>query len=289
MAVTVRTAEPTVEEFSVALAKAANEHGSPFHLQVQCTAQKETRSFNLFPGGVTLWEARSQLKLSEATRVALLNTLIEQGFSQFKASYGGGQRPDKKATGRASCRVWVKIGELRKASIQKAAGKQSAELMHLAGTLLDQVEPFAENGVTPSDLQDGLEKLSSGELAIESLSLRFIEIPPRDYIRQGSITRLRGGKISRQAYAPGRAPSEQAREPMAVNKYQELLRALLAAKLDSLPNNLWSGHRLEFEIQILTQKKIVLGGPAKEVDSDVQESTQQRFNTLLPVLRELGQ
>lgn len=277
------------EAFAVALQTALDTPGSPYQLQVNCTDEKGIRSFNLFPGGVAVWNGRSQLVVPVATRSELLKSLLDRDFPSFEARYGGGDRPDKKAApARVTCRIWAKIGEMRKSSAQLAGGEQSAMMTGLAAELIDLVEPFAEKGVTPENLPDALGKLADGQLAPECLGLRFVDLPARDYTSPGTITRIRGGRISLQAYAPGRNVAEQNRKPLGNDEFMELIAALVAAEPSSLPGNLWSEDQLEFELQVLGHKKVVLARPFTRLAGKESSPAQQRFDALLLVLRELS-
>ena len=282
---------PTLsDELAAALLRGSEMPGSPFHLQVNCTDQSGIRSLELFAGGITIWNGRSQVILSAASRSDLLKTLIDQGFPKFETHYGGRERPARTAAAaRISCRIWVRIEAFQKSSVQQAGGEQSTQLTKLAADLLDQVEQYAHNGVTPDDLQDALDKLSDGQLAPQILRLRFVDLPGGDDNKPGYILRLRGGKVSRQAYSPGRTIAEQVWEPLDQEQYLKLLATLQAAQPTSLPGNLWSEGQLEFGIQVLSHKKMVLARPFSRLDSSAQGPAQQRFDALLVVLRELNQ
>jgi hypothetical protein len=280
---------PDSEGLAAALQRAAAVQGSPFHLQVNCTDQKGIRSLELYSSGTAIWNRRSQLKLPAAARTDLLNTLINQGFAQFEDSYGGRERPAKAAAAtRISCRILIEIEDLQKSSVHKAGGEQSTMLTSLAGDLLDQGERYAHNGVTPGDLHNAIDMLSNGQLAPETLRLRFVDLPRRDNTNPGSILLLSGGEMSHQAYSPGKAIAGQKAKPIEPGQFHRLTSALQAAQITSLPGNLWSDDQLEFEIEILTHKKVVLARQFTRLDPKAPKPAQQRFDTLLSILRELG-
>jgi len=278
------------DQLAASLQKAANDPESPFYLQVNCTDQKGIRSLELFSGGAAIWNRRSQIMLSAPARSALLKTLIERGFPTFEDSYGGRERPEKtKAAARISCRIRVEIDNLRKSSVQQAGGEQSKQLTGLAAELLDQVEKFTDSALIPENLQDALDKLSEGQLAPQCLRLRFVDLPARDNNAPGSILRLIGGEISRQAYIPGQVVAEPVSESLGQEQYVKLLAGLQKAQLPSIPGNLWSDDQLEFEVQVLGFKKVVLARRFTRFDAKANEPAQQRFDALLLVLRELNQ
>jgi len=278
------------EALTAGLLRASENPESPFHLQVNCTDEKGIRSMNLFPGGTAIWNGSSQVTVPPTTRSALLRSLLNQGFPDFKESYGGRDRPEKEAAApRISCQISIKIEDLQKISVQKAGGQQSTELTGLAAGLLDQVAPFAQDGISASNLQDALDKLLAGQLAPQSLNLRFMELPAKDKTAQGYIIRLRGGNLSRQAYSPGSSIGEAKWQALEQGQYLKLVTALQQAELANLPGNLWSEEQLELEIQVLDQKKIVLARPFGRLDQKAQAAEKQRFDTLLLSVRDLGQ
>lgn len=277
-------------ELDAALERGISTPGSPFHLQVNCTDKKGIRSLELFPGGVTVWNKQGQIMLPEKVRSTLLSTLLEQGFSEFEPHYGGREQPAKSAApARISCRVHIDIESLQKNSVQQVGGEQLTPVTKLAAILLDQVEAFSHGAVTPVDLRDALDKLSTGKLSGEVLRLRFVDIPASGSDTPGSILRIQGGNISRQAYSPGRVIAEQIWNPLENGQYLELISALQAAQPANLPGNLWSDDQLEFEIHILAHKKVVLARPFARLDAATLTPAQQQFNKLLSVLRQLGQ
>ena len=154
--------------------------------------------------------------------------------------------------------------------------------------LLDQAEQFAQKSITPNDMQDALNKLSAGQLAPQVLRLRFVDLPAPDENKPGSILRIRGDQISHRAYSPGHAIAKQIWEPLKNEQYFELLTALQLAHPESLSGNLWSEDQLQFEIQVLAHKKVELARPFTALDSGAKGEVQQRFDSLLTVLRKLA-
>jgi len=261
---------------------------SPFRLQVDCTDQKGIRSLDLFTGGIAIWNGRSQVTLPPGARSTLLETLLNHGFSNFAAHYGGNKHPIKtEAAARISCRIWAKVENLQKSSVQQTGGQQSTPLTRLATVLLDQAEQFTQNSITPNDLQDALDMLSAGQLAPQVLRLRFVDLPSRAMNKPGSILLVSGGQVSHRAYSPGHTIAEQVWKPLTNEQYLELLQGLQHAQPESLPGNLWSEDQLQFQVQVMAHKKAVLARPFVALDSSVQSDDQQRFNSLLTVLRKL--
>lgn len=274
---------------NVVLQHASEMPESPYHLQVNCTDQKGIRSFELFPGGTTIWNRRSQVILPTLARSALLKILVDRGFPGFVNSYGGSQQPAKSAApARITCRILIEIQNLEKSSVQMAGGEQFAPFLNLAAELLDQVEQYADSAVTPVDLQDALDKLSDGQLAPQVLHVRFVSLPTQKD-KPGSILRLGGGQLSHQVYTPGRAIAEPTSKPLKQDQFKSLITGLQTAQLASLPANLWSEDQLELEVQVLAHKKIVLARRFTRLESARQTPAQQRFDNIVLALRDLAQ
>lgn len=277
------------EQLDSTLKRASSDPGVPFQLQVNCIDQKGIRSMKLFAGGAAIWNRRTQIMLPAKTRSALLETLISHRFSSFEARYGGSERPGKTgAAARMTCRIHVEIEGLKKSSVQQAGGEQSAPLSGLATSLLDQVEEHAVSGITPDSLQDALEKLNSGQLAPQVLQMRFVDLSEKDGRTTGSILQISGGEISHQAYSPGNSVTSPEWSPINPDQYQRLLAQLQSVQLEILPGNLWSQDQLDFEIQVLGHKKLVIAKPFKRLDPGAEKAAQQRFNSLVRFLRTLS-
>ena len=226
--------------------------------------------------------------LPPIARSTLLTRLIERGFAGFEDSYGGREQPAQPAApARITCRIRIEIQNLAKSSVQMAGGEQSAQLLDLAAELLDQAERYVDSAVTPVDLQDALEKLGNGQLAPQILSLRFMELPPRDSGNPGVILRLSGGSLSNQAYAPGQPPAAPTVKPLGRDQFARLIAAMRTEQFASLPANLWSESQTELEVQVLAHRKVVLARRFGRLESTRQEPAQQRFDALLHVLGEL--
>jgi hypothetical protein len=276
-------------EFEAALQLVAQAPASPFRLEVYCTDSKGIRSMQLFAGGVTIWNGRSQLMLPATARSVLLETLLSTGFASFETHYGGRDLPGKsEAAARISCRVLAEANGLRKTATQRSGGEQSAALAALAASLLDEAEKYAKDGVKPDSLQDALDRLIEGSLAPQVLELRFLDLTEADGKTNGSILRLNGGEASRQAYSPGHSLAGLTSETLDQEGFMKLVNALQSAQLESLPGNLWSEDPVDLEIQVLGHKKTVIGRPFAGSKPATQEPAQKRFATLVSMLRRLS-
>lgn len=259
---------------------------SPYAMEVNCTDEKGIRSFELFPDGVAIWKNQVQIRLSEAIQTGLLLDLLEWGFPDLAPSYGGKAELKKPAAPlRVSCQIGLEIEGLQKSSVQQVDGQQSAQLIGLAGALLDRVEPLVGEGLGAADIHDGLQKLDQGLLAPQSLKLRFVELPPEAEDKAGSILRIAAGAVSRQLYSPGRLLGPQEWTPLGRCHLLELAAAMRQADLASLPANLWSESHFELEVDLLGHGKTILARPFTRLRLKNPGELQNKFDRLVRVLQ----
>jgi hypothetical protein len=288
------TDSPQKPTYAAASLDAALQRGSsdpaiPFQLQVNCIDQKGIRSMQLFSGGATIWNRRTQIMLSARVRSELVETLISHRFSSLDDRYGGSERRKRtEAPAKMTCRIHAEIEGFKKSSVQQAGGEQSAQLAALATALLDQVEKHAVSGVTPDSLQDALEKLDSGQLPPQVLQLRFVHLAEKGGNTTGSIMQIRGGELSHQDYSPGNSVTSQVWNQLDPDHYPGLLAELQSTQLESLPGNLWSQNHVEIEIRVLGHKKVVIAKPFTRLKKGEQETAQQRFDALVRFLKNLN-
>lgn len=304
-------AEPPSPEVVTGALEQARAGETPFHLLVHCTDEKGNRSLEVFPGGVAIWTASTQVNLTAPERRALLDTLVEKGFATFEPSYGGKAVPEsadrdvmsadepapqadspdegspERAALRVRCRVVFESGGVSKTSIQQAQGEQSPQLLGLAAALLDRVEPLAtERGIGADDLQDGLAKVASGELAPETFSLRFVLLPPAGSDAVGTIVRVERGVLTRRPYAPGRTLGDEESEDLDTERLGAVVKALRKAQVPAMPANLYAPHPIELEVKVLDHDRSVLARPFRGLSPEEKGATQKRFDTLVKALHE---
>lgn len=281
---TAAAAEP--ESFEEALVQALDDPSAPLAMTVNCTDEQGIRSMQSYPGGVVIWSREWQARLGDSDRTFILQTLLQAGFADFEAHYGGKTKPDKaEAPLQVMCRIVVKVAGQRKSSVQEVYGERSEALLALADALLDRVQALEGEGIRAKSLGDGLAKIGSGTLAPEALTLIYSYLPAGDPENAGMIVEIEGGRMTRKAYRPGSGRGEPLTSELAGNALEKLLDALGAARIDELPLNLVAEDIHQLEVQVLAHRHATVARPFKAVDSAPQEAN--RFLQLTEVLREL--
>lgn len=238
-----------------------NDAQTSFRLDVDCTDSNSSRSLKLFRGTVAVWNRERQVLISEEDKVQLLKMLLDDGFPSFDARYGGRPKSDKEeAALRVSCRIYLRLQDLEKTSVQLADGEQSDAMLGLAARLLDQVEKHAADGITVSSLKDGLTKLANGPLVPEVLNLRLLWLPADGDgdDRTGYIFRVEGGDVSRQSYLPGEAIGTEDERRLTNCEANKLIDILNKTRIWDLPANLRHDGLTELDVSVLGHRKSVI-------------------------------
>ena len=256
-----------------------------FRLDVDCTDADAHRSLKVFKGTVAIWNRDRQILLSQEDSAELLGMLLDADFASFDARYGGRQKSDKEeAPLRVSCRIYLRLRDLEKSSVQLLDGEQSDALLGLAGQLLDRVEKHAEHGITASSLQDGLVKLANEVLAPEVLSLRLLWLPADGDDRSGYIFRVEGGDVSRQSYVPGESIGTEEKKRLKSCEAGKLIRVLNETRVWDLPTNVRQAGSTELDISVLGRRKSVIGRSSFRATDD---EARAAFAALLEGLKAL--
>ena len=273
------------DELNGAIEDAIKDPDMSFQLDVFCTDAQNRRSLTVFNGAVSVWNGERQVRLHADDRRALLEKLLEAGFSGFEARYGERKKADKQeAPLRAICRVSIMIAGVEKASTQLLDGERSADLYRLANALLDLIEPRAMDGIVATSLEDGLVKLASGSLAPELLELRLLQLPEDRSLTTGLIVRVRGGRISRQPYAPGDFVGDIDSQRLDECTVRELARILTIAKVWDLPRNLHHDGTAELELSVLGSRNYL---SARSSFRNAEGGTRARFEWMIERIESL--
>lgn len=244
-----------------ALEAARQDAAVPLALAVDCNTDSGHRSVQLYPSGVLAWNNERQARIGPTERAALLDALLEADFASFEDSYGGKPRAERTgAPVMVLCRIEVSADEVTKSSYQDVNGERSERFLALAGRLLDILAERGAGGVAAASLADGLDKLTSGELAVEALALQLMRLPAN---RRGAgvILEVAAGEVSSRAYEPGVAIGEVSPRPLAHEEIQSLVAALNAATVSELPARTTAPDIYQLRVQVLQHRLSVHARP----------------------------
>jgi hypothetical protein len=277
-------ARPSTVPFSTALEGALNDPGVPFSLKVNCIDDTGNRQFRLLGNAVGIWNNAIQVTVDDATRREMIDALMRSGFADFETHYGG-----KAGSGRIKapiivmCAVEAQVGGTEKASYQDVNGERSKALLDLANGLLDRVEPLAKDGIGAESLAEGLEKVSGGSLAPETLYVRMLHLPA-DADRPGIIMKIEDGMLAFQKYHPGVLVEDWRAARLTPAQLNQALEAIEGSNFEELPEQLPSSDSWQLEVAVLDQRHNVT---ARNVSSPAVRSRVAETKVLEALARDL--
>lgn len=280
--------EPAADPLDRALDRAL-ESGSWEDLRIDSECQDEEgrlRSVKLYGSGVGIWNDERQFDVPRERLLGALEALRRAGFASMRETHGG--RDDAKAGLELICRVRVVLAGVEKQSYQLSRGRQSAELRDLAERLLAVGEDLGPSGVAAGSLEEGLDKIARGELAPEALTfqLQRQDEDPRSS-EGGWILRVEGSRAQLSFHSPETGWTDPRRVRLSPDELAGLARALLAARPEDLPGNLYSSWYQDLEIRVLNRKRSLQARRFANVTPETHGERQARFDRLIAALEEL--
>jgi len=286
-----------VEPIAAVLDNAVRNGWKSLRLQVLCPPSGRQESLEVLDNEVGLWNNSRQFEIPSGAIRLMLVALKEMDFAGMPSSFGGATAPLTESPkipppGGGSgteviCRIALHLDGAEKSAFQLRNGEQSEALRKLAATLLGLAEGYAEEGVTPADLDDGLAKLAGGELAPELLALSVHRKPLAGEEGEGWLLVLRRRVLESRTYAAG-GYGEARKLTLGPEEVQSLAGLLSRTGFALLPVNLWSPIYTDLDVSVMKWRKSVQArqfdglGP-KELGLD-----QEAFDQLMKQLVELN-
>lgn len=287
-------------ELRRALAESIRQPGSwsNLHLGVECEREGGMRSLEVFGSGVAVWAGRRQFELPPAEVAHLLSLLEDADFLGMEEIFGGKRGPhgevldeEEESVTMVTCRVRLDLDGMTKQSVQLYKGEQSEEFKALADAVLDYCEDQGEAGVAAADLRDGLEKVATGELAPEALTVLVHRRPDRKGAEAGAegfLLRLLGRTVTTRAFDPKAGYGDPLEIELDPAEFEELARSLAEGDPANLPGNLWAEHYTDLSIRVLDQAKSVQARQFARLTPSTHGQRQVDFDSIYAMLAELN-
>jgi hypothetical protein len=184
--------------------------------------------------------------------------------------------------------VRAALDGVEKQSYQLSKGRQSAELRELAERILAVGADLGPSGVAASSLEEGLGKIARGELAPEALTLQLQRQAEDPRSAEGGwILRIEDGKAQLSFSSPETGWTPPRRTRLSPGEAAGLARALLEARPEDLPANLYSSWYEDLEIRVLNRGKSLQARRFANVTPETHGEKQERFDRLVAALEEL--
>jgi hypothetical protein len=260
-------------------------------LLVECRMDDKLTSARVFGSGIGIWNDERQFRLDPDQIRSLLRALQSADFPRMEDTYGGAPRPARPPGGAmvtiAICRVDLSLGGYDKRAVQLVRGEQSPALKELADDLLRICQAPASLGLTAASLREGLEKVSRGELAPETVRIVVHRKPRKKDDPSGFLLRIVGTRATTRAYEPIRGY----RDPVVLDMPAPELRALageLAARDPATwPSNLYAEEYTDLSIRVLNHEKAVQARPFAGLAPAAHGRQQEAFEEVFAMLQAL--
>ncbi len=276
---------PLAQDFPTALDHALTSGWKQLQMLAECQTEHGWTSVEVFGSGVGIWNGAKQFQLTPAQVQSLLTEFQTAGFARMPELFGGSPKPPSSGSAmRILCRASLTVDGVSKQSAQLDRGEQSAALKGLAHRLFELVAEPARSGIGVTDLQDGLTKLASGELAPEVLSLMLNRKPEGDADAEGSLLVVAGREA--QARKLG-AASELRTLALASGDWTQLATFLAQQELTALPVNLYAEDYTDFSVTVLNQEKKVQARQFAGMSPTQHGAAQAHFNAVIQELDKL--
>lgn len=237
--------------------------------------------------GVGLWNREKQFKLSNKEVRSLLELLVTGGYFELPDKpappWGtpAGRQPQAPQVLRA---IGVKIGDLSKLVSQNNRVPKLESFDKLVGELFARCERAAAAGVAAKDLEDGLEKIASGTLAVEVLAISVSEpplpagasSPPAD----GLIVKLEEGELVR-IVQPSEGELTETRWRPGRDEIRQVAALVREAGFSKIPGNLYRPRYVDVQVVLLNHRKNVQARPFAGMDPAARQAEQAALERIV--------
>jgi hypothetical protein len=220
-------------------------------IEVECRRGGRLRAVIIFGRGVGIWQRERQIELGPAEVRGLLEAVDKAGFTAMRESYGGPKDPVGDAGSnpqglRVTCSVALEIDEVSKRVAQLAGGRQFQPLVDLASRILGVAERAVPSGRLAASLSDGLDRLASGQLAPETLTLQVHRVADPG----GWLLRIRGAVATVEDESAGATGQTRALR-LAPDDVRTLSAGLRRSGVSALPANVYAPGYTDLTVGVL--------------------------------------
>lgn len=246
-------------------------------------------SARVYGNGVGIWNRRRQFRMSRAQVLSMLETLRKAHFGSMPNRFGESEEDERNEGPRLKGRIAVRAGWVSKTVIQLYDGEQSGEFASLAERLLAICERPSQKGVEAASLNDGSNKLASGELAPETLQVtvqrRFAK-PDTEAGEAGWILQLEGRRVLAEVLPAGKTILPNRLLVLSDAEFRELAR-LLAGRPGDIPINVYAPEYTDIQVAVLRWSRSISGRRFLNLTPETHGEKQRSFDRLYETFRAL--
>lgn len=266
---------PQDEAFNELLKKARTDESlrETVRMEVEGLVDRETHQLTVYGRGIGIWNKEGQFTLTSKNVVAAIDLLIDAKFSDMPERFAFDEETEHEEKPVQLIRVvTVTVGNLSKTVVQDNKGPKSEPFAKLAADLVSMCRKPAENLVTASSLTDGLEKVATGTLAPETLTV-MVNAPELRSLKsqegQGWQLSIRNAHLELTSVTIAHGVQKVSERALDQVEAKKLVKTLLDAKVADLPTSINTSGYTQLTVAVLNQKVRTLartfaGEPGKD-------------------------
>lgn len=285
--------------------------GRPWHSvplrDVRITAERTTddrkgQQVSIYGDGVALWNNTTQFTVDEPTFRQMLASFDAAAFETIPASSPKGKFLRRRASIRAGAyereawesweyeltrrdeRETIRRSNERKGIVDKELDKEPP-LTTLVDSIITTVLPLVEKGGTTAEsLADGLQKVASGQLAPETLSMTLLVKPEpgRAEGTSGFLLKIEGATASWSDFQGEERGFSAARKvTLTPARMREIATRLASFDPGSMPINLYSPKYEEVTLSVLNRQNSIVARQFTGLTPEKHGEAQKRFDAMM--------
>jgi len=258
------------------------------YIEVSWRRGEDMASAQIYGNGTGIWNHKAQFRLTSEEIRELLESFQKASFFDMPSRLG-----EETDLLKLQGKVVLTIGRETRAVHQLAFGDQSEELAQLATEITKLAEAKGRDGVSVSDLSDGLKKIKSGKLAPETLQLVAVRRKDRrgdadpNEPADGWLLRVAGRRVETQLFRQSGGYDAARATTLTEAEFKALLKNLLRADLTELPGNLYAEQYTDVRVEVLDRVRDVAARRYSDITPKTHGREQKNFDRLYSALRQL--
>lgn len=250
-------------------------------------AQPGRHGLVIWGSGAAVWNNQTQFRLQEKELRSVLEVLLTRGFFEMPdkpkphAEKPSERQPQAPQVLRA---IEVRIGDLSKLVSQNNRVLTLKPLEGLVGELFALCEGPAAAGIAAKDLDDGLARIASGAMAVETLEVVVTEppVPPKDAgpAMDGLIVRLKEGEMARTVQ-PTAGELRTVQWRLSADEIGQIAALLRELGVSRMQGNLFRSRYVDVQVVVLNQRKNVQARPFAGMDPVKQAAEQAALERIV--------
>lgn len=257
-------------------------------------AQPGRHGLVIWGSGAGVWNQKTQFRLKEQELRSVLELLVARGYFEMPdkpkphAEKPSERQPQAPQVLRA---IEVRIGDLSKLVSQNNRVLTFKPLEGLVGELFALCEGPAAAGIVAKDLDDGLAKIASGEIAVETLEIVVSEPPvpgkAPNQAEDGLIVRLREREVEKTVQ-PTVGELRTVRWRLSADEIGRIASRVREAGVSSMQGNLYRSRYADVQVVVLNQRKNLQARPFAGMDPAKRAAEQAALEQIVQLFLKMG-